>query len=85
MKVKEDNDTKYEAAEQQSIEELISFIRNELIPCPDVVSLVDLIERFVASMKSRGFNNARSFTKKHLGRLIKSKLQETVHIVQNQN
>ena len=55
----------YQTIEILAFKELLSYIRNELIPNPKVLPLTDLTSRLQIYMSSCGVNQVNDSTKKH--------------------
>ena len=59
--------------------ELLSYIRNELIPNPKGLPMTDLTSRLQAYMSSCGINQVNDSTKKHLHRKLQTKVEGALH------
>lgn len=78
----EDDDAaaQYEAAVNQSCNELFRFIRMELFGNPQVMTMTNLTSRLVASMNSLGIVQVKESTTKHLRRKLESEFAGALHI-----
>ncbi len=78
----EDDDAaaQYEAAVNQSYNELFCFIRMELFGSPQVMTMTNLTSRLVASMNSLGIVHVKESTIKHLRRKLESEFAGALHI-----
>ena len=73
-------EAQYEAAVNESYNELFLFIRTELFSNPQVVTMTELTARVIASMNSNGIAQVRESTKKHLRRKLESEFAGSLHI-----
>ena len=70
----------YKIAESQSIEELFSHIRNELIPSQDIVLMTALRRRFEQSMYFHGVTEVTNSSRKNLRRTLEKELEGSIQI-----
>ena len=70
----------YKIAESQSIEELFSHIRNELIPSQDIVLMTALRHRFKQSMYFHGVTEVTNSSRKNLRRTLENELEGSIQI-----
>lgn len=82
-KQEESEDAEYQEAEKQAYEELFLYIRNELLPNPEVLALTDLTSRLERSMNLLGFTQIKPSTKKHVCHKLESELEGSLHFVPN--
>lgn len=77
----DDIDSQYKSAEKRSYDELFLYIRNELIPKPEILCMTDLTSRLVSSMNSFGIKDVTDSTKKHLRRKLETEFSDSIHII----
>ncbi|KAM9333381.1 uncharacterized protein KZ484_018411 isoform 1-T2 [Pholidichthys leucotaenia] len=80
-----DTDAEYEAAEQQSYNDLFSYVREELFVNPDVVPMTNLTARLVEGMVTLGVETVKASTKKHIQRKLVAEFGEALQITQDDN
>lgn len=74
-------DADYEEAERQAYEDLFLYIRNELLPEPEILLMTDLTSRLERSMNSLGITQIKPSTKKHVRRKLENELSRSLHFV----
>ena len=70
----------YQTIEIFAFKELLSYIRNELIPNPKLLSMTDPTSRLQTYMSPCGTNHVNDSTKKHLRRKLETELEGALHI-----
>ena len=70
----------YQTIEILAFKELLSNIRNELIPNPKVLPMTDLTSRLQTYRGSCGVNQVNDSTKKHFRRKLETELESALHI-----
>ncbi|XP_064095723.1 uncharacterized protein LOC135207801 isoform X3 [Macrobrachium nipponense] len=72
-------------AERLAHEELYTYIRNDIIPKPQIVEMTYLVSRIESSLTSLGIDSVRKSTRKHIRRKLEAEFGESLHIVSNTN
>ena len=76
----DDVEDMYNAAANQSYNELSLFLRKELFDNPQVMTMADLSSRLVDSMNCFGIDQVKEDTKKHIKRKLESEFGGALHI-----
>ena len=80
-----DAEKQYEVAEKKAYQELFLYIRNELFPNPEVLSMTNLSSRLQSSMQSLGVSLIKDSTKTHFRRRMETELGGSIHIIPDAN
>ena len=83
--VEENADDLYHRAESEALEELFSYIRNQLLPCQDILPMATLRQRFEESMSSHGVSKVNNSSRKNLRRKVEKELGQSVQICCDDN
>ena len=76
----DDVEDMYNAAANQSYNELSLFLRKELFDNPQMMTMADLSSRLVDSMNCFGIDQVKEDTKKHIKRKLESEFGGALHI-----
>ncbi|KAL7394267.1 hypothetical protein ABVT39_023259 [Epinephelus coioides] len=77
--------SEYEKAVEQAYEQLFMYIRNDLLPHPDVIPLRDLTSKLEDSLKSLGIAQIKPSTKKNNCRKLENEFTGSLHFVCEEN
>ena len=76
----DDADAMYNAAANQSYNELSLFLRKDVFDNPQVMTMADLSSRLVDSMNCFGIDQVKESTRKHIKRKLESEFGGALHI-----